>query len=281
MHDHPPILEDSAAIWLLEPPLRVVLRVAPLRWLFWNRLLAKVRPVSVFVVVRSRYTEDALERSISDGCRQYVILGAGLDSWALRHETPEVRVFELDHPATQGWKEARIQARLGTLPSHLVLIPIDFEREDIADVLRGQEFDRESHAFVSWLGTIYYLTRGAIEATFTSLAKVCGPGNRVVFDYFQPKSTMSPAELQLFEVLDEGGTRRGEPLRSLLDPEDVAGMLGSAGFRVVEDLSASEIRRRYLHQRSDGLDIPDFARLCCAERERVVETKRINSRARA
>jgi O-methyltransferase involved in polyketide biosynthesis len=92
---------------------------------------------------------------------------------------------------------------------------------------------------------------------------------------------MSPAELQLFEVLDEGGTRRGEPLRSLLDPEDVAGMLGSAGFRVVEDLSASEIRRRYLHQRSDGLDIPDFARLCCAERERAVETKCINSRARA
>jgi methyltransferase (TIGR00027 family) len=193
-----------------------------------------------------------------------VILGAGLDSWALRHETPEVSVFELDHPATQGWKEARIQARLGTLPPHLVLIPIDFEREDIADVLRGQEFDRDSHAFVSWLGTIYYLTRGAIEATFTSLAKVCAPGSRVVFDYFQPKSTMSPAELQLFEVLDEGGTRRGEPLQTLLDSDDVTGMLHSAGFRVVEDLSASEIRRRYLHQRSDGLDIPGFVRLCCA-----------------
>jgi O-methyltransferase involved in polyketide biosynthesis len=94
MHDQPPILEDSAAIWLLEPPLSLVLRFAPLRWLFWNRLLAKVRPVSVFVVVRSRYTEDSLERSISDGCRQYVILGAGLDSWALRRETPEVSVFE-------------------------------------------------------------------------------------------------------------------------------------------------------------------------------------------
>ncbi len=177
MHDHPPILEDSAAIWLLLPPLSVVLRVAPLRWLFWNRLLAKVRPVSVFVVVRSRYTEDSLERFITDGCRQYVILGAGLDSWALRHQTPDVSVFELDHPATQGWKEARIQARQGTLPPNLVLVPIDFEREAIADVLRGQEFDRDSRAFVSWLGTIYYLTRGAIEATFASLAKVCAPGS--------------------------------------------------------------------------------------------------------
>jgi methyltransferase (TIGR00027 family) len=270
MHDRPTILEDTAAIWLLGPPLSVVLRVAPLRWLFWRRLLARVRPVSVFVVVRSRYTEDSLEHSISDGCRQYVILGAGFDSWALRHEAPEVSVFELDHPATQQWKEARIQARLGTLPAHLVLIPIDFERDDITDVLRGHEFDHDSLTFVSWLGTICYLTREAIAATLTSLAKVCAPGSRVVFDYFQPKSTMSSAELQLFEDLNQGGTRRGEPIQSLLDPQEVAGMLHSAGFRVVEDLSASEIRRRYLYPRSDGLDIPGFARLCCAERKRAV-----------
>jgi len=266
MHDRPTILEDSAAIWLLGPPLSVVLRVAPLRRLFWNRLLAKVRPVSVFVVVRSRYAEDCLERSISDGYRQYVILGAGLDSWALRHETPGVRVFELDQPATQQWKEARIRARLGTVPSHLTLIPIDFEREAIADVLCSQQYDRDTRVFVSWLGTICYLTRGAIEATLASLAMACAPSSRVVFDYFQPKSTMSPADLQLFEELDRGGTRRGEPMQTLLDSEEVAGMLHSAGFRVAEDLPAAEVRRRYLHHRSDGLDIPGFARLCCAER---------------
>jgi methyltransferase (TIGR00027 family) len=107
--------------------------------------------VSVFVVVRSRYTEDTLERSIRDACRQYVILGAGLDSWALRHDIQEVSVFELDHPATQQWKEARIQARLGTLPSHLVLIPIDLEREAIADMLPGRGFDPESRVrFLAW-----------------------------------------------------------------------------------------------------------------------------------
>jgi len=195
-----------------------------------------------------------------------VILGAGLDSWALRHETPGVRVFELDQPATQQWKEARIRARLGRVPSHLTLIPIDFEHEAIGDALFGQEYNRDSRAFVSWLGTICYLTRGAIEATLASLATACAPGSRVVFDYFQPKSTMSPADFQLFEKLDRGGTRRGEPMKTLLDPEEVAGMLQSAGFRVVEDLSASDVRHRYLRHRSDGLDIPGFARLCCAER---------------
>lgn len=269
MHDRPTILEDSAAIWLLGPPLSVVLRVAPLRWLFWERLLARVRPISAFIVIRSRYAEDCLEHSVSDGCRQYVILGAGLDSWALRHDPSQVKVFELDHPATQKWKEARIRQRLGAIPAHLALIPIDFEREAITDVLRGPGYDRASRAFVSWLGTIYYLTRGAIETTLASLAMVCAPGSQVVFDYFQPKSMMSPADLQLFEELDQGGTRRGEPLQTLLDSNDVAGMLNSAGFRIVEDLSASEVRHRYLRNRSDGLDIPGFVRLCYAERNRA------------
>jgi methyltransferase (TIGR00027 family) len=176
-------------------------------------------------------------------------------------------VFELDHPATQQWKDARIRSRLGALPSHLMLIPVDFERESIADVLPGHGFDVRASAFVSWLGTICYLSRGAIEEGFASLARVCAPGGRVAFDYFQPKSTMSPADLELFEALDEGGTRRGEPMETLLDAEEMAEMLRLAGFRVLEDLSAAEIRQRYLAGRTDGLDIPDFARLCCAERQ--------------
>jgi methyltransferase (TIGR00027 family) len=268
-HDHPAILEDTAAGWLLGPPLSTILRFPPLRWLFWRPLLAKVRPISAFIVLRSRYTEDALEGSIADGCRQYVILGAGLDSWALRHDEPGVTVFELDQPATQQWKEARIRARLGALPSHLVLVPVDFEREAVADALLGCGFDTTAPAFVSWLGTICYLTRGAVGETFASLASVCAPGSRIAFEYFQPKSTMSPADLELFEVLDEGGTRRGEPMQTLLEPEQAAEILGSAGFCVIEDLSAAEIRRRYLDQREDRLDIPGFVRLCCAERQRV------------
>jgi len=199
MRDRPAILEDSAANWLIDPPLSVILRVAPLRWLFFGRLLARFRPIRAFVVVRSRYAEDCLGRSIGEGCRQYVILGAGLDSWALRHERPGISVFELDHLETQESKEARMRARLGTVPPHLSLIPIDLERESIAEVLNGAPFDPDSRVFVSWLVTIYYLTRGAIAATFASLAKVCAPGSRVVFDYFQPKSAMSPADFQLFE----------------------------------------------------------------------------------
>ena len=154
------------------------------------------------------------------------------------------------------------------MPPHLVLVPIDFERESIADVLPGHGFDPTAGAFVSWLGTICYLTQGAIEATFASLAQVCAPGSRIVFDYFVPKSTMSPSDLQLFETLDEGGARRGEPIRTLLDRAGMTDILRVAGFGVVEDLAAADIRQRYLAQRTDGLDIPGFARLCCAESAR-------------
>jgi len=269
MHDHPAILEDDAAGWLLGPPLSAILHAAPLRWLFWRPLSAKVRPISAFVVIRSRYAEDCLAQAIGSGCRQYVILGAGLDSWALRHSEPGVTVFELDQSATQQWKAARIRARLGAAPAHLVFIPIDFERETIADALAAatlsRPYDRGAQALVSWLGTICYLSRAAIANTFASLAAVCAPASRVVFDYFQPKATMAPANLQLFETLDAGGARRGEPMQTLLDVEEMAKILAAAGWRVVEDLSASDIRRRYLAGRTDGLDIPGFARLCCAE----------------
>ena len=266
MNNPQPILQDSAAGWLLGPPLSTILHVPPLRWLFWRPLVNRVRPISVLVVVRSRYTEDALADFIRAGCRQYIVLGAGLDSWAVRSNEPEVSVFELDQPATQQWKEARLRSRLGALPPQLVLVPIDFELQSISDVLPGHGFDPHGMAFVSWLGTIPYLTRGAIQETLASLARVCTSGSRIAFDYFQPKTSMTPADLQLFETLNEGGTRRGEPMQTLLDAQEMAEILLSAGFSVVEDLSAADIRMRYLAHRSDGLDIPGFARLCCAQR---------------
>jgi O-methyltransferase involved in polyketide biosynthesis len=132
-------------------------------------------------------------------------------------------------------------------------------------VLGNQRFKNDALTFVSWLGTIYYLTPDAIKTVFTSLAKVCAPGSRIVFDYFESKCTMSDEDLHLFEDIDQGGTRRGHPLQTLMTSDEVTDLLQSTGFRIVEDLSASEIRNRYLSNRSDGLDVPGFVRLCCAE----------------
>jgi methyltransferase (TIGR00027 family) len=266
INDRPVILEDSAAIWLLNPQLSTILRVSPLRWLFWRPLILKVRPISAFIIIRSRYAEEMLENAIRNDCRQYVIMGAGLDSWALRHKDSKVKVFELDLPATQQYKKTRIQSYLGGLPSNLVMVPMDFESESVLEVLQNSDIKIQTKVFVSWLGTICYLSRNSIAETFSSLSSICVPGSRIVFDYFQPKSTMSPADLQLFELLDEGGKRRGEPMQTLMETKEINEILQSSGFNIIEDLSASQIRQRYLDQRSDGLDIPGFVRLCCAEK---------------
>jgi methyltransferase (TIGR00027 family) len=257
----PPILTDTHALRLLEPPLSVVLRVPPLRWLFWRPLMARVGPISAFVVVRSRYAEDGLDAAVAEGCRQYVILGAGLDTWALRHPASDVRVFELDRAGTQAWKAARIRERFGSLPPNLVMVPTDFEHEDVGAALRRGGFDPGAPAFVAWLGVLCYLTEAAISATFRSLAAVSAPGSALTFDTFLPREAMAPEDAALFAILDEGGAQRGEPMRSLLAPEAAAGLLRGAGFAAAERLDAAAIRARYLAGRADGLDVPGFVQL--------------------
>ncbi len=265
-HHQPPVLEDCLAATLLQPPFKTVLANRVLRWLFWRPLFNKVQPISTFVVVRSRITEDFLEAAIRAGTRQYVILGAGLDSWALRNQTSDAITYELDHPDTQAAKQASIASADLVVPDNLNFVPIDFEADTISDVLANGSFDSASNTFVSWLGTICYLSDEAISQTFESLARVCAPGSQIVFDYFLPKSMMEPDDAEFFDMLNEGGTKRGEPMISFHSPEDIRQILESVGFSVVQDLDAAEITQRYLGNRADGLSVPGFVQVCCAEK---------------
>ena len=265
-HFSPAILDDSVETNLLAPPLSSILRYAPLRWLSWRPLFNKVQSISTFVAVLGRYCEDMLEKTIEAGNQQYVILGAGLDSWALRNEETTVTTFELDHAETQAVKREKRKAEAIDSPPGLNFVPIDFESTSLVEALSSSDFESGKQSYVSWLGTICYLTDEAIKETFASLAMVCAPGSRVCFDYFLPKEMMSKPELEFFELLNDGGTRRGEPMISLHSPEQIAEVLDAAGSDVVEDLSSSEIEDRYLVNRSDGLSVPGFVRLGCAEK---------------
>jgi methyltransferase (TIGR00027 family) len=113
--------------------------------------------------VRSRYAEDELSKAIERGVAQYVILGAGLDSFAYRRRdlAEVIHVFEVDYPATQAWKQARLRTLGITLPSNLTFIPIDFEKQALADALRAGGYRAEKPAFFSWLGVTEYLTEEA------------------------------------------------------------------------------------------------------------------------
>src|SRR5262245_4436042 len=151
-----------------------------------------------WMAVRARLVEDIVERAVYTGIHQYVILGAGLDSLAYRR--PELlvrmRVFEVDHPASQVWKRARL-AELGvSLPVNLVFAPVDFETQTLRDGLLAAGLDFEEGAVFSWIGVTMFLTLAAIEATLETVA-ACPPGSRIVLTYNPPLSALIDQELAL------------------------------------------------------------------------------------
>jgi methyltransferase (TIGR00027 family) len=161
---------------------------------------------------RSRWSEDQLGEGADDGPGQYVILGAGLDSFAYRQSQSDLRIFEVDHPASQGWKRARL-ARLGIPePESVSYVAVDFESESFGDQLKAHGFDPARPSLVAWLGVSYYLTPAAINATLSTVAR-WAPGTSIVFDYHVPE--------RLFDTF--GQPFDGNQARSLLRMFHAAG----------------------------------------------------------
>jgi methyltransferase (TIGR00027 family) len=225
----------------------------PLRWLVFELLLRALRPVGAQVVTRSRYAEDVLEQAIAAGVRQYVIVGAGFDSFALRRRDLEstLRVFELDHPDTQLAKRERF-SRMG-LPGNLEFVAADFECETVADALSRSSFEQERPAFFSWLGTTPYLSNSATQKTLASIGRFAATGSAVVFDYLIPDNLLLEPDKLTVEKLKQFTARQGEPLVGAFYPEELEAMLASAGFELVENLTAVQQEQRYFANRQDGL----------------------------
>ena len=217
----------------------------------------KLQPIQGGILGRAHYAEDALERAIAEaGVRQFVLLGAGNDSFLLRRPDllKTLQVFELDYPSSQQEKRGRLE-RLGFEDhSNAHFVPVDFERESAGQALARSGFDSNAPAFFNWLGVVSYLTQEAIHGTLRSLREVAASGSRVVFDY--------PIASHLL-VRDEDRTRSaevsrstaavGEPRNAKHVPEELARDAGQLGYEVVEDLSPETIFERYFAGRADGL----------------------------
>lgn len=253
LYESPVIFQDPFALELTSPTWRRIVVTRPLRWLVFEQLLRALRPVGAQIVARSRYAEDVLEQAIAAGVRQYVIVGAGFDSFALRRRDAEskLRVFELDHPDTQQAKRERL-LRIG-LPGNLEFVAADFERETVADVLVRSGFERERPAFFSWLGTTPYLSNSATRQTLASIAHFAATGSGVVFDYLVPDELLLAPDKLTVEKLRRFTARHGEPLVGAFHPEELAPMLASVGLELVENLTAAQQEQRYFANRRDGL----------------------------
>ena len=218
------------------------------------------------VISRARYTEDELVRAFERGVRQYVILGAGLDTFAFRRPESmrQLQVFELDHPSTQSFKRDRLSARNWKQPPHLHLIPIDLTCESPAIALARSPFDRSVLTFVNWLGVTYYLDREHVLDTLRAIASTVPKGSTVVFDYLDPGAFSESAPLRVRRML-EIVQRIGEPMKTSFDPTMLPADLERTGWRVVEDLSPAEIQERYFAGRSDGYRAFEHVRFARAE----------------
>jgi methyltransferase (TIGR00027 family) len=225
----------------------------------WGAILQpRMTAVRSTVVVRHRYAEDGLAAAYARGVRQYVILGAGLDSFAYRRPEAlrDLHVFEVDHPATQGWKRRRL-AELGlATPAGLTYVPLDFETMSLGEALAAASFDRRAPAFVSWLSVLFYLTPEAAFATFRAVAASCAPGSEIAFDFILHPSGLSEAQRSAQEAVARRTAEQGEPWLTLLDPQELVRTLQSGGYDEVRYLSPAEADRRYLAGRTDGLALP-------------------------
>jgi len=224
------------------------------------------------VTCRSRYTEDALARAAGRGVTQYVVLGAGLDSFAYRNGGlaggRRVRVFEVDHPATQDWKRRALAHARVTVPDGVTFVPADLAADAPADLaadtlpglLAAAGFDSSAPALVGWLGVTMYLTGDAIAATLAALGGLA-PGSEVIADYMLPAELRDDAGAVYGSLVAQASAERGEPWLSCLAPEEMADLARAAGFAAVRNVSQRDAIPAALWQRSDALCPTDLAML--------------------
>jgi methyltransferase (TIGR00027 family) len=207
------------------------------------------RAMRSFIAARSRFAEDALGDAYARGLRQLVILGAGLDTFAYRNPHAELRVFEVDHPATQAWKRQRLVEAGIEVPGSLTFAPVDFQRDTLAEKLNIAGLDPGQSAFFTWLGVVPYLTE---EAAFATLAAIGArsPGTQVVFDYADPPSTLPEPSRRAHMLRAARVAELGEPWLCYFEPGALKSRLAELGFSEVEDLGPLEIARRYFSERA-------------------------------
>jgi methyltransferase (TIGR00027 family) len=211
------------------------------------------RRMRTFIAVRTRFAEDALAAAVERGVRQVVVLGAGLDTYAYRNPFRDrLRIFEVDHPATQIWKRERLNRAGIPLPSSLSFAPVDFEHQNLVGGLAAAGFNPAHQTFFTWLGVVPYLTKEAIWSTLSFIASLPG-GAHVVFDYSDPPDTLSPKTRAVHEQRAARVEAVGETWISYFEANELRMKLAALGFSEVEDLGPPQIAARYFPHRVDTL----------------------------
>jgi len=258
--DRPLVFEDPYALTIVGPAREQEIRNDPYR----AGGGALGRALRAHLVIRSRVAEEQLASAVDDGVRQYVVLGAGLDTFICRNPYRDLRVFEVDFPATQAWKRQLLEDTGLPVPDTAAFVPCEFTRQSVVDALDQAGFDRRRPAFFSWLGVTMYLEPATTLRTIEALAPLAGGGGGLVFDYGVPPESVGVLQRIGFKVLAGRLARVGEPFIGFFEPLELVAAVKRAGFSRVDDLSPSDLTSRFLSDRTDGLRLSGLGHILCA-----------------
>jgi len=256
--DNPKIFEDPIALSILGT--QGVSEIRSEKRKFKTRLHSYLRAI---VVARSRFVEDELSVAIKQGIRQFVVLGAGLDTFAYRnrHSDAGLKVFEIDYPATQEWKRSQLNAANISIPESLTFVPIDFESQSLRDRLQEVGFKADKPSFFSWLGVTMYLNKETVMSTMKYITSSTPSGSLIIFDYTVPPSSQNFIRRFVFRLLARKMAVIGEPWQTFFDPQQLAIELKDIGFAHVKDFDPENINSRFFSDRTDKLKVGSFGHL--------------------
>jgi methyltransferase (TIGR00027 family) len=258
--DFPHVFRDPLALAIVGPADLVFMVECAGAW------LAACREMRAFIVARSRYAEDQLARAVAAGTAQYVILGAGLDTFAYRHpfSHKELRIFEVDHPDTQAWKLRRLAEAAIPVPSDVSFVPFDFERRGLDLAMEKAGLRLGEPTFFSFLGVSPYLANDVVMGILALIHSLC-PDNAVAFDYAAPRETLPSWEMLEFDAVSARVRQISEPFRAFFSPQALISDLKAIGFRRVENPTTEELNALYFRHRLDALVLRhELLRMMCA-----------------
>ncbi len=254
------VFDDRYARVLCGGFWRLVLALRPLEWIL-ARLTRPTAPVAMCVLMRARYAERVLERAVERGVVQYVIIGAGMDSFAFRRGDLSARidVFEVDHPATQSKKRDRIRRAGLKVPPRLHFVAADLEKTALLDALSGSGFDASRPTLLTLLGVTYYLTDESLAETAGSIARGLSPGTLLVIDYLLDAASSRPEHLPMRDELKAFVARMGEPMISDGSQAAMNTRMEALGFDTVENVALPELEPQLLEELGElPLEVPSF-----------------------
>ncbi|WP_291906636.1 class I SAM-dependent methyltransferase [Chitinophaga sp. CB10] len=242
--EQPYIIEDKVGYELLQPEQD------------WQERpdMKYTKRLRASIVARARFVEDMAKDQINQGVKQYVLLGAGLDSFAQRNKNlaREVDIYEIDQPETLAWKQEKLVENGYSIPDHLHFVPVNFETSSWWDELLKQGFDFSQRAFVSCTGVTLYLTREAITDTLRKLTSLA-PGSTIAIAFYLPIAELDPEDQPMQEMANKGAAAAGTPFVSFFPVAAVEKMANEIGLKAVRTVSTKDMEEKYFKGRKDQL----------------------------